>query len=108
MLATSSKGVVSASMRLAKAVSSAAMSELEGEHMIEEIEDYEDVVACLTTEERADLLGGDPDTGDIGRHPGAQVNTNPEGWEKEVEIGNSRYLLVDTRGASYHPVFGVR
>ena len=93
--------------RLAKAVSSASMSELEGEHMIEEIEDYEDVVACLTDGERADLLGGDLHAGDIGRHPGAQVNTDPEGWEKKVTIGNSRYLLVDARGASYHPVFGV-
>jgi CRISPR-associated endonuclease/helicase Cas3/CRISPR-associated endonuclease Cas3-HD len=94
--------------RLAKAVSSASMSELEGVHMIEEIEDYEDVVACLTAEERADLLGGELDAGDIGRHPGAQVNTDPDRWTEEVTIGNSRYLLVDARDASYHPVFGVQ
>jgi len=94
--------------RLAKAVSSASMSELEGEHIIEEIEDYEDVVACLTTEERADLLGGDPDAGNIGRHPGAQVNTDPDAWTEEVTVGNSRYVLVDARDTSYHPVFGVR
>ncbi|QRY21725.1 DEAD/DEAH box helicase family protein (plasmid) [Halobacterium sp. GSL-19] len=94
--------------RLADAVASASMSELEGEHMIDEIEDYEDVVACLADEERADLLGGDLDAGDIGKHPGAQVNTDPDGWTDEVTVGNSRYLLVDTRNASYHPVFGVR
>ena len=94
--------------RLADAVASASMSELEDEHMIEEIEDYEDVVACLTDDERADLLAGDLDAGDIGRHPGAQVNTDPDAWTDEVTVGNSRYLLVDTRDASYHPVFGVQ
>jgi len=94
--------------RLADAVTSASMSELEGEHMIEEIEDYEDVVACLTDEERAGLLGGDLDAGDIGRYPGAQVNTDPDAWTDEVTVGNSRYLLVDAHDASYHPVFGVR
>ncbi|SDD82976.1 DEAD/DEAH box helicase [Natrinema hispanicum] len=94
--------------RLSDAVASASMGELEGEHMIEEIESYEDVVACLTDRERADLLGGDLDAGDIGKHPGAQVNTDPDGWTEEVAVGNSRYLLVDARDASYHPVFGVR
>ena len=94
--------------RLADAVASASMSELEGEHMIEEIEEYEDVVAYLTDEERADLLGGDPDASDIGRHPGAQVNTDPDAWTEEITVGNSRYLLVDARETSYHPVFGVR
>lgn len=94
--------------RLADAVSSASMSELEGEHMIEEIEDYEDVVACLTDEERVDLLGEELEAEGIGRHPGAQVNTDPAAWAKEVTVGNSRYLLVDALGTSYHPVFGVR
>jgi len=92
---------------LANAVASASMSELEDEHMIEEIENYEDVVACLTGEERADLLDSDPDASDIGSHPGTQVNTDPEEWVKEATVGNSRYLLVDARDASYHPVFGV-
>ncbi|WP_135664021.1 DEAD/DEAH box helicase [Halorhabdus rudnickae] len=94
--------------RLADAISSASMSELEGEHMIEEIEDYEDIVACLTDEERTELLDGDLDAGDIGRHPGAQVSTDPDTWTGEVTVGNSRYLLVDARGESYHPVFGVQ
>ena len=94
--------------RLADAVVSASMSELEDEHMIDEIEDYEDVVACLTDEERGDLLAGDPDAGDIGRHPGAQVNTDPDAWGEKVTVGNSKYLLVDARDASYHSVFGVR
>ncbi len=94
--------------RLADAVSSASMSELEGEHMIDEIEDYEDVIACLTDEERDDLFNRDLDAGDIGRHPGVQVNTDPDTWTDEVTVGNSRYLLVDAHDTSYHPVFGVR
>ncbi|GAA0284380.1 DEAD/DEAH box helicase family protein [Halobacterium noricense] len=94
--------------RLADAVASASMSELEGEHMIDEIEGYEDVIACLTDEERGDLLVDDFGAGDIGTHPGAQVNTDPDAWTNEVTIGNSRYLLVDARDAPYHPVFGVR
>lgn len=94
--------------RLADAVASASMSELEGEHMIDEIEDYEDVVACLTDEEREELLVGNLDAKNIGRHPGSQVNTDPDAWASEVTVGNSRYLLVDARDAYYHPVFGVR
>ncbi len=94
--------------RLADAVSSASMSELEGEHMIEAIEDYEDVVVCCTDGERTDLLDGDPDSADIRSYPGAQVNTDPGGWTDEITIGNSRYLLVDSHDSFYHPVFGVR
>lgn len=93
---------------LADAVASASMSELEGKHMIDEIADYEDVVACFTDEERADLLAGDPEAVSIRSHPGAQVNTDIDAWTEEVTVGNSRYLLVDARDASYHPVFGVR
>lgn len=94
--------------RLADAVTSVSMSELEGEHMIEEIEDYEDVVVCLTDEERENLLGGSLDVGDVERHPGAQVNTDPDGWSEEVTIGNSRYLLVDAHTSLYGPICGVR
>ena len=72
------------------------------------MEDYEDVVACLIDGERADLLGGDLDASDIGRHPGAQVNTDPDAWTEDITVENSRYLLVDARDTSYHPVFGVR
>ena len=46
--------------------------------MIEEIEDYEDVVAYLIDGERADLLGRDLDASNIRRHLGAQVNTDPD------------------------------
>jgi CRISPR-associated endonuclease/helicase Cas3/CRISPR-associated endonuclease Cas3-HD len=66
------------------------------------------VIACLTDEERGDLLVNDLDAGDIGIHPGAQVNTDPDAWVSAVTVGNSRYLLVDARDVSYHPVFGVR
>lgn len=94
--------------RLADAISSVSMSELEGEHMIDEIEHYEDVIACLTDEERSDFFVDDLDVGDIATHPGAQVTTDPDAWADEVTVGNSRYLLVEARGGSYHPVFGVR
>lgn len=94
--------------RLATAVNSASMSELEGEHMIDAIEDYEDVVVCLTDEERQDLLAGDPDVIKISKHPGAQVSTDPEVWTNKITDRNSRYLVLDARDTSYHPVFGVR
>lgn len=94
--------------RLADAVASASMSELEGKHMINEIEDYDDVVACLTDQERDALLISDLGIGDISRYPGAQVSTNPEAWTNEVIVGNSRYLVVDAHDSAYHPVFGVR
>jgi CRISPR-associated endonuclease/helicase Cas3/CRISPR-associated endonuclease Cas3-HD len=94
--------------RLAAAVSSASMSELDGEHMIDEIEDYEDVLACLTTDERADLLTGEVGPRDIQAHPGAQVNTDPNRPMREVSVGNSTYLILDAHDESYHPVFGVQ
>jgi CRISPR-associated endonuclease/helicase Cas3/CRISPR-associated endonuclease Cas3-HD len=93
---------------LASAVETASMSELQGEHMIDAIEGYEDVVACLTERERDDLLTGDISIAAIGQHPGAQINTDPERQDREVTIGNSRYLVLDARSSSYHPVFGVR
>lgn len=94
--------------QLAAAVDSVSMSELAGEHMIDDIKDYEDVVACLTHKEQDDLLTDDMDVADIRRHPGAQVNTDPETWTDELIIGISRYLVLDARDAPYHPVFGVR
>jgi CRISPR-associated endonuclease/helicase Cas3/CRISPR-associated endonuclease Cas3-HD len=94
--------------RLAAAVDSASMSELKNEHMIDEIEQYEDVVACLTDEERNDLLLGEVEAVGVSRHPGAQVNTDPGMWAREVTIGNSTFLLTNARADSYHPVFGVR
>ncbi len=94
--------------RLVEFVSSASMTELEGEHMIEEIETYDDVVACLTDKERDDLLGADINGGDIGRYPGTQVNTRLDSKAKEISVGNSTYLLLDARETSYHPVFGVQ
>lgn len=94
--------------RLAEAVEAASMSELEGERMIDDIEGYEDVLACLTTGERRDLLSGELEASDTARHPGAQVNTDPETWTREEEMGNSTYLVVDALESSYHPIFGVR
>lgn len=94
--------------RLAEAITSASMSELEGEHMIDEIEDYEDVLACLTNEERGDVLRSELEAADIETHPGAQVNTDPKMWTDAITVGNSEYLLVDARSMSYNPVFGVR
>jgi len=93
--------------QLAAAVNSASMSELEDEHMIDAIEDYEDVVACLTDEECSRLLTGDPGTAGVEEHPGAQVNTDLETWSAEITVGNSKYLVLDARDTCYHPVFGV-
>ena len=93
---------------LARAVGSCSMSDLEGEHMINEIESYEDVIACLTNEEREELLTPDPEIENIMTHLGAQVNTDPEDWEYEATIGSSGYVILDAQNESYHPVFGVR
>ncbi len=103
------KGLLEPGARqLATAVRSASMSELKGVHMIDEIESYEDVITCLTDEERDELLTDELGANDISQHSGAQVTTDPDAWTDEVTIGNSRYLLLDTRNAPYHPVFGVQ
>lgn len=94
--------------QLAEAVDKAAMSELADEHMITAIEDYEDVVACLTARERDELLTAELDVADIGEHPGAQINTDPTTWGRKVAIGSSRYLILDATSSPYHPVFGVK
>lgn len=94
--------------RLARAIESASTSQLEGTHMIEEIDGYEDVIVCLTDEERSDLLHGTLDPSDVWTYPGAQVNTDLEGNVTELTTGNSTYYLLDARDDSYHPVFGVR
>ena len=93
---------------LAHAVKSCSMSILEREHMIQEIENYEDVIACLTNNEREDLLTIDPEMKDIMTYPGAQVNTDPESWEYDTTIRNSKYIVLDAQNESYHPVFGVK
>jgi CRISPR-associated endonuclease/helicase Cas3/CRISPR-associated endonuclease Cas3-HD len=93
---------------LAAAVESANMSKLEGKSMIDEIESYEDVIVCLTDLERDELLHGDLSSTDLSSHPGAQVSTDPENYTENVLIGNSKYLVLDARGESYHPIFGVR
>jgi CRISPR-associated endonuclease/helicase Cas3/CRISPR-associated endonuclease Cas3-HD len=93
---------------LATAIKSASISTLENEHMIQGIESYEDVIAVLTADEQADLLSDELSMGDISKHPGSQVNTNPNSWEYETTIGNSRYLVMDARDSSYHPVYGVQ
>lgn len=94
--------------RLAQAVDTVSMSELAGEHMIEEIENYEDVVACLTDSERDNLLGEIESYSDVLEYPGAQINTNPSSWAREITNGHSSYLVLDARNSGYHPVFGVR
>jgi CRISPR-associated endonuclease/helicase Cas3/CRISPR-associated endonuclease Cas3-HD len=92
---------------LSEAVATAEMSALENERMIDERKNYDDVIAVLTTDERDDLLTGELSVGDLSRHAGAQVNTAAESWTREMTLGNSRYLVVDARDGSYHPVFGI-
>lgn len=94
--------------KLVTDVESVAMSELENEHMIDDIEDYEDVIIGLTDKERVDFFASDIDIGTVSKYPGAQVSTDPESWMQEISIGNSRYLVLDGRDTSYDPVFGVR
>jgi len=93
---------------LAQAVRAAAINELESEHMISEIETYDDVIAVLTDTEQQELLTGELTIKNLSKFAGAQVNTNVESYAREMEIGNSLYLLVDARADSYDPVFGVR
>lgn len=94
--------------QLAVAIDKASMSALENEHMINEIEGYEDVVACLTDREQDNLLTDDVDVNEIFSHPGAQVNTDPSTWEHKVTAGASTYLILDAREQPYHPVFGIQ
>lgn len=94
--------------QLVTAIDAASMSDLEGEHMIETIEEYVDVVACLTDSERDDFLVRDPVAGDVRRHPDAQISTDPAQRTDEFVLGNSRYVVLDARSPSYHPVFGVQ
>ena len=89
-------------------VRSAAMSELEGEHMIDEIENYEDVIVGLADEERSELLASDIDVGTISKYSGAQVSTDTRYWTRKVTKSNSKYLVLDGRKDSYDPIFGVR
>jgi CRISPR-associated endonuclease/helicase Cas3/CRISPR-associated endonuclease Cas3-HD len=96
------------SRKLVTDVESVAMSELENEHMIDDIEDYEDVIIGLTDKERIEFFDGDINIRTVSKYPGAQVSTDPESWEQEVSIGNSRYLVLDGRNSSYDPIFGVR
>lgn len=96
------------SERLAAAVEAASISDLEGEHMIEDIASYEDVVVCLTDDECEQLLADDTQVTDVRRYPGTQVNTDPETWSRQVTDGSATYSIIDGRTAAYHPVFGVR
>jgi CRISPR-associated endonuclease/helicase Cas3/CRISPR-associated endonuclease Cas3-HD len=93
---------------LSSAVDTNSISVLEGQRMINEIEAYDDVIACLTDGERQDILGGEMEMEIISTHAGAQVSTNPEGRHQEVTIGNSKYVVLDAGDGAYHPVFGVQ
>lgn len=92
---------------LSEAVATAEISTLENQRMIDDIENYDDVVAVLTTDERDDLLTGELSIGDLSQHSGAQVNTAAESWTREISLENSRYLVINARDGSYHPIFGV-
>lgn len=94
--------------RLVEAIDSVSMSKLEGENMINEFENYDDVLVCLTDDQRKKLLN-DPTIENIMNHAGTQVNTNSQASNQTVVLGNSEYIIIDGRNdESYHPVFGVQ
>ena len=94
--------------RLAEYLKSAATANLEGKHMITEIDDYEDVIVCLTDQERSTLLSDGLSTEIISKHPGAQVTAKVQQQSAmQVDVENRSYHIIDARENGYHPVFGV-
>lgn len=95
---------------LAEHVTQCRIDELADEHMIEEIETYEDIIICSTMSERR--AGGMHASNSISEEPllehtGARVSAQPPTQATTVEIGNSEYYLVDARSNQYDPVFGL-
>ena len=95
---------------LAEHINQCRVDELTDEHMIEEIESYEDVVICSTTAERR--AGGMDGSSSISEetlleYVGARVSAQPPAQATIVEIGNSEYYLIDAQSDQYDPVFGL-
>lgn len=95
---------------LAEHVRDCRMDELARERMIEEIEEYEDIIICSTAAERR--AGGLCESTTISEkalleRSGTHVSAQPPAQATTMEIGNSRYYLVDAQSDQYHPVFGL-
>ena len=87
------------------------VTELANENMIEEIEDYEDIIVCSTEAERRD--GGmdqstDPSIEALLARSGTHVSAQPPSQAASIEVGNSEYHLVDAQSEQYDPVFGLK
>ncbi|AWB26697.1 CRISPR-associated endonuclease Cas3'' [Halococcoides cellulosivorans] len=95
---------------LADYVHNCHMNDLAEEHMIEEIDDYEDIIVCSTAaERRAGAMG---ESTAIAKEPllersGTHVSARPPAQSTTIDIGNSEYYLVDARSEQYDPVFGL-
>lgn len=96
---------------LAEYVKDCRVNELAGERMIEEIEDYEDVIICSTETER--YAGGMGRSTTISvetllERSGTHVSAQPPAQAETMEVGNSEYYIVDARSEYYDPVFGLK
>jgi CRISPR-associated endonuclease/helicase Cas3/CRISPR-associated endonuclease Cas3-HD len=95
---------------LAEYVRDCHVEELADERMIEEIDDYEDIVICSTAAERR--AGGMGESTTISEEmllerSGTHVSAQPPAQATTMDIGNSEYYLVDAHSEHYNPVFGL-
>ena len=95
---------------LAEYVRNCRTNELAKEHMIEEIEDYEDIIICSTAAERR--AGGMCESATICEETllessGTHVSAQPPARATTIEVGHSQYYLVDAQSEQYDPVFGL-
>lgn len=96
---------------LAEYVRDCRVNELADERMIEEMDDYEDVIICSTAAERH---AGSMDESTtilpktLLERSGTHVSARPPAQATTMEVGNSEYYLVDARSEHYDPVFGLK
>jgi CRISPR-associated endonuclease/helicase Cas3/CRISPR-associated endonuclease Cas3-HD len=96
---------------LADYVRDCEMDELANARMIEEIEDYEDIVICLTAAERRAAGMADSTTiseAELLERSGTHISAQPPKHASSLTIGNSEYHLVDGQSAQYDPVYGLK
>ena len=95
---------------LAEHIRDCRTDELANEHMIDEIDDYEDIIVCSTTAERR--AGGMMNTTTISAETllerlGTHVSAQPPAQVTTVDVGNSEFYVVDAQSDYYDPVFGL-
>ena len=95
---------------LADYVHNCCMNDLAEEHMIEEIDDYEDIIVCSTAAERR--AGGMGKSTTIAKETllersGTHISAQPPAQSSTIDVGNSEYYLVDAQSAQYDSVFGL-